>query len=292
MRAIETIILVFVSENESLHTKLPLVNWILKMTSKPRVCAVSYLNTVPLVWGMLHGDERNLFDLSFGLPAECADRLSDGRADIGIVPAVELTRQKLDIIPGAGIACRGPVRSILLISKVPFERIQILAGDSSSRTSVALARIILQRKYGAEPELIAHAPKLNSMLQQAEAALIIGDPALAIEPDALPYATLDLGAEWVKMTGLPMVFAVWAARASGYDANPFLSSLRFGLDHLEQIVNQEASKRGFPPDLARRYLTEHIAFDLGAREYEGLDLFLDYARQLPNPILSGRLTVS
>jgi chorismate dehydratase len=262
------------------------------MTMKPRVCAVSYLNTVPLVWGMLHGEERELFDVSFGLPAECADRLSDGRADIGIVPAVELTRQKLDIIPGAGIACRGPVRSILLISKVPFEQIQVLAGDSSSRTSVALARIVLQRKYGAEPEMIAHAPKLNLMLDQAEAALIIGDPALAIDPGALPYATLDLGAEWVKMTGLPMVFAVWAARMSGHDPAPFLSSLRFGLDHLEEVIRDEAPKRGFAADLARRYLTEHIAFDLGAKEYQGLELFLDYARQLPNPTLSRRLTVS
>jgi predicted solute-binding protein len=77
---------------------------------KPQVSVVSYLNTVPLVWGMLHGRQRGLFDLSFAIPAECADRLADGRADIGIVPSVELNRQKLDIIRGTGIACQGPVR--------------------------------------------------------------------------------------------------------------------------------------------------------------------------------------
>ena len=107
---------------------------------------------------MLHGDERGLFELSFAIPAECADRLADGRADIGIVPSVELNRQKLEIIPGTGIACHGPVRSILLISKVPFERIRTLATDASSRTSVALSRIVLAKKYGVEPQLYSETP--------------------------------------------------------------------------------------------------------------------------------------
>src|ERR1035438_7061767 len=98
---------------------------------------------------MLHGDERGLFDLSFAIPAECADRLADGRADIGIVPSVELNRQKLEIIPGTGIACGGPVRSILLISKVPFEEIRTLATDASSRTSVGLSRVaVAEAEWG------------------------------------------------------------------------------------------------------------------------------------------------
>src|SRR5690242_9592708 len=165
---------------------------------KPRVCAVSFLNTVPLVWGMLHGEQRDLFDLSFAIPSECANRLADGRADIGIVPAVELNRQRLYILRGTGIACRGPVRSILLISKAPFSQIRSLATDSSSRTSVMLARIILSKKYGAEPELLSHPPDLSSMLQTCDAALIIGDPALLLDPAALPYRVLDLGDEWTR----------------------------------------------------------------------------------------------
>ena len=131
---------------------------------------------------MLHGDERGLFDLERSLPAECADRLADGRADIGIVPSVELNRQKLEIIPGAGIACRGAVRSILLISKVPFGDIRTLATDSSSRTSVALSRIILARKYGVTPRLHSERPHLGSMLEHSDACLIIGDAALLLDP--------------------------------------------------------------------------------------------------------------
>ena len=95
---------------------------------------------------MLHGPQQSLFDLEFRIPAECADRLASGEADIGIIPSFELTKQDLEIIPGAGIACHGAVRSILLISKVPAAEIRTLAADSSSRTSVELARVILDRK--------------------------------------------------------------------------------------------------------------------------------------------------
>lgn len=251
----------------------------------PRVCAVSFFNTVPLVWGMLNGDQRGLFDLSFALPSECADRLADGRADIGIVPAIELIRQKLEIVRGAGIACRGPVRSILLISKAPFSQIRTLATDSSSRTSVQLARIVLSKKYGVEPDLLAHRPELEPMLEHCDAALIIGDPALVIEPAQLRYRSLDLGEEWTRMTGLPMVFAVWAARADSpaQDPEPFLRSLRFGLEHLDEIVRQYHSRVGISADLAREYLTRHIAFELGEREYRGLSLFLKYGAELEHP---------
>jgi len=247
---------------------------------------VSYLNTVPLVWGMTHGEQRGLFDLSFAIPAECADRLESGLADIGIVPAVELNRQKLEIIRGAGIACHGPVRSILLISKVPFEEIRKLATDSTSRTSVALSRVILARKFGVEPEVRSQTPHLPSMLAQADAALIIGDAALVLEPAELPFHVLDLGAEWVKLTGLPMVFAVWAARGGfpPQDPKPFLESMRYGLAHIDDIARAEHAKVGVSEQLARTYLKQNIVFDLGDREYAGLETFLQYARELQNPV--------
>ncbi len=231
---------------------------------------------------MLHGEQRGLFDLSFAIPAECADRLQSGLADIGIVPAVELNRQKLEIIPGAGIACHGPVRSIFLISKVPYAEIRRLAADSTSRTSVALSRVILARKYGVEPEVRSHAPHLASMLEHADAALIIGDAALVLDPAELPFQVLDLGAEWVQMTGLPMVFAVWAARAelSPQDPQPFLESLRFGQAHIDDIARSEHAKVGVSEDLARSYLQNNIVFQLGDREYAGLKTFLQYASEL------------
>src|SRR5579864_1338489 len=206
--------------------------------SKLRVCAVSFLNTTPLVWGMLHGPQRGRFDLDFQIPAACADQVASGAADIGIIPSFELTRQNLEIIPSAGIACRGPVRSILLISARPAAEIRRLAVDSGSRTSVQLARVILERRFGAVPDLIPHAPDLDAMLRLADAALIIGDPALHIEPARLPYHVYDLGKEWVEMTGLPFVFAVWAGRKSVITPDvveAFQSSCRFGRARIEEI---------------------------------------------------------
>jgi chorismate dehydratase len=242
---------------------------------------------------MLHGEQRELFDLSFAIPAECADRLETGLADIGIVPAVELNRQKLEIIRGAGIACHGPVRSIFLISKVPYSDIRRLAADSTSRTSVALSRVILSRKYGVEPQVRSHAPHLPSMLENADAALIIGDAALVLDPTDLPFHVLDLGAEWVQMTGLPMVFAVWAARSEfpTQDLKPFLESMRFGRTHIDDIARSEHAKVGVSEDLARSYLEHNIVFELGEREYAGLKTFLQYASELRSPIQERKVSV-
>jgi predicted solute-binding protein len=230
---------------------------------------------------MLHGPQRGLFDLDFRVPAGCADEVASGAADIGIVPSFELTRQDLEIIPGTGIACRGPVRSILLVSTRPAAEIRSLAVDSSSRTSVQLARVILERRYGAEPLQAPHAPDLDAMLKIADAALIIGDPALRIDLN-VPYFVYDLGAEWVEMTGLPMVFAVWAGRKGSIApevAEAFQGSFRYGREHIEDIVAAESADRGFAPDLVRQYLTRHIVHELGPREYEGMELFLRYARE-------------
>ena len=242
---------------------------------------------------MQHGEQRGLFDLSFAIPAECADRLADGRADIGIVPAVELNRQKLEVIRGTGVACHGPVRSILLISKLPFAEIRKLATDSTSRTSVALSRIILARKYGVEPEHWPQAPHIGKMLENADAALIIGDTALLLDPETLPFHVLDLGQEWAEMTGLPMVFAVWAARAGvpRQDSKPFTDSLRFGLEHMDDIVREWHPKLGLPESLVREYLTKNIVFELGEREYLGLKTFLQYASELSHPVEAKKVSV-
>lgn len=251
------------------------------------MCAVSYLNTVPLVWGMLHGDERRLFDLSFCLPSECAERLEDGSADIGIVPVVELPRLGLEIIRGTGIASHGAVRSILLITKKPLAEIRTLAADSGSRTSVVLARILLAELHGAVPRFISMAPELGPMLDAADAALIIGDPALRLNMAELPYEVVDLSEEWTRMTGKPMVFAVWAGARSMpcRELEPaFAASCRFGIDHIEKIITQESQRRGLPAELARDYLTRHIVFELGEDEYGGMELFLQHAASLTGTV--------
>jgi chorismate dehydratase len=249
--------------------------------SRLRVCAVSYLNTSPLVWGLLHGPQQGLFDLSFQVPAGCADEVASGAADIGILPVFELSRVPgLEVLPGTGIGCHGPVRSILLVSAKPAAAIRTLAVDTSSRTSVQLARVILSRRYGASPEFLPHKPDLDAMLRVADAALIIGDPALRIDPARLPYHVYDLGAEWVEMTGLPMVFAVWAGRKQAIRPDvvrAFTESCRYGRERIEEIVSIESARREFSPELVREYLTRHIVHELGPRDYEGMDLFLKYA---------------
>jgi chorismate dehydratase len=240
------------------------------------VSAVSYLNTWPLVWGFLHGPQHGLFDFRFDLPVHCAEALRDGKADIGLLPCAELDRLGLDFLPDLGIACEGPVRSILLISRVPFEEIRSLAVDSSSRTSVALSRIILAERYGCRPVVVSHAPSLEEMLARNDAALIIGDPALHLDPERLPYRVLDLGAAWVEWSGLPMVFAVWAGRREVLTADvaeAFISSYRWGRERVDEMVEFAELERGFAGELARSYFTRHIVYPLSSKHLEGLALF-------------------
>jgi len=239
---------------------------------------------------MLHGPVSDVFDLRFALPSECADQLASGEADIGIVPVIEMARQKLEYFRGTGIACHGPVRTILLISKVSFREIRTVATDSGSRTSVMLTRLILAEKFGVEPKLISRRADLAPMLGEADAALVIGDPALRIDPATLPFESLDLGAEWTAMTGLPMVFAVWSGRKEiiqdRYE-QAFIESCRYGLQHIDAIVRAEAPARRVTEELAREYLTRHIVFELGDRDYAGLELFLERAARLDSVAVTG-----
>lgn len=255
------------------------------IAERVRICAVSYLNSVPLVWGLLR--DRHLdaqpFDLTFRVPAGTAEMLKNSEADVGIVSSIELPRQNLDYVKGLGIASRGAVRSIFLIASKPIGGIRSLAADSHSRTSVALCRIVLARRYGIKPEIINMPPDLPAMLHAADAALIIGDPALHLEPSRLPYEVYDVGEEWAHLTGLPMVYAVWAARHGALTASlidVLFESYYFGRDHLEEIIKSESARRGFAEDLARRYLTRHLAFELEPDDLRGLELYLQYAAEL------------
>ena len=243
---------------------------------KLRVSAVSFLNTVPLVRGITNGPQRGCFDLRFRVPSVVADDLESGAADIGIVPCAELDRLGLSFLPDVGIACRGAVRSILLVSRVEPEKIRTLAADTSSRSSVMLARIILGERFGCDPVLVPRSPDLEAMLHSADAALIIGDPALKIEPSQLPYRVLDLGEEWYSLTGLPMVFAVWAGSNEKLTAEvraAFLESCLFGLERIDEIAAEAPRTHGIAEELAHLYLTDRIRFRLGNDEHRGLELY-------------------
>lgn len=250
----------------------------------PKVCAVSYLNTTPLIWGLQNTALGQQVDLTSALPSECADRVREGKADIGILPVVEIERQGLQWLPGVGIACRGEVRSILLVSKTPLSRIQKLAADIGSRTSVMLARILLAERHSCEPAIVAMRADLDAMLAVADAALIIGDPALLLDPVALRarYEVLDLGQEWVDHTGYPMIFALWSGHSENLRpglADLFIESYRSSLPHLAEIVANECPPRGIEQKLGSKYLTEHIAFELNARDYQGMEIYLRYTRE-------------
>jgi chorismate dehydratase len=240
---------------------------------------------------MLHGPQREQVQLSFAVPSTCASDVERGTVDIGLVPVAEIPRQGLEIVPGVGITCLGAVRSILLISRVRWKEVRTLAADLGSRTSVELARVILRERYGVEPEIVLREPILDKMLSTADAALIIGDSALRIAPEELPFECLDLGAEWLAHTGLPMVFAAWAGKP-GIPVeslqNVTNGSYEFGNAKIDKIVEQEYGLRQVSKQLADRYLREHIRFELGPKEYQGLQAFYELANLSQHATLAAR----
>ncbi len=276
--------------------RIVMVGWYLTTLSdqsrRLRLSVVSYLNTVPLIWGILHGRQGAEFELQFGVPSKCALEVAAGKADIGIIPVVEMARQGLSYLPSTGIASRGPVRSILLVSKVPLGQVRTLAADSGSRTSVMLARVILSHRYGVSPRVFPMPPDLPSMFDSADAALVIGDAALSINPADTPYQVLDLGEEWTAMTGLPMVFAVWAGREETLNCEldrVFADSCRYGLANLDEIAHQESARRGLTAEAIRAYLSDNVVLQLGNEEHRGLSRFLELAAELDEQIAPGRV---
>jgi predicted solute-binding protein len=232
---------------------------------------------------MLHGGQQGAFDLFFRVPSECADAVASGQAEVGIIPCFELLRNRYATVPGAGIASRGPVRSILLVSKVPAGEIRTLAADASSRSSVMLARILLAEKFGAHPAVTSQPPQLETMLALADAALVIGDPALRLDPAALPFHVYDLGAEWTSFTGLPMVYAVWAGPEpyiTPAAIDVFQQSCRYGVERLDEIAKAESAKRGISVALGEEYLRRNLICELDADCMRGLERYLASARQI------------
>jgi chorismate dehydratase len=256
------------------------LKWALSHNKEIRIGAVSYLNTLPLVYGMLKGPQKALVDLTFSTPSVCAAQLDGGAIDVGLVPVAEIARQGLEIVPGLGIAAQGAVRSILLFSKVPWHSVRTLATDSSSRTSVELARVVLRERFGVTPVLLPSEPNLDRMLESADAALIIGDPALRIEPSELPYEWLDLAEAWSALTHLPFVFAAWAGKPGipvESVAALALGSYRFGWEQVAEIVRTESAPRGISESLADRYLRHHLWYEIGPKELAGWEAFLSMA---------------
>jgi chorismate dehydratase len=249
---------------------------------KPRVSVVQYLNTVPLIWGLLHGEQQCKYELAFTTPAGCADAVRDGEADIGIIPSIEYQHIcGLSIVSGVSIACNWEVKSVLLLSNVPAESVRTVTADNSSRTSVVLARILLEKFYLRQVEMTSAHPAPDEMLKRADAALVIGDPALTYRGPA--RHVYDLGAEWRKFTGLPFVFAFWAghehARLEKFGRD-FRDSRDYGLAHMDEIAVECALRYNMRPEEVKFYLTQNIDYNLNETHRQGLSLFYKLAREL------------
>lgn len=246
-----------------------------------RLGAVSYLNTRPLVYGLERETDR--FDLRFDVPAKCAELLHANEVDLGLIPSIEYPGHDYRIVPGVSIASDGPVASVAIFSKVPTDRIRAIALDTSSRTSVALLRVLCARWFAIAPQFVPMPPDFNRMLRECDAALVIGDNALFADHEALGLDKVDLGEEWIGMTGRPFVYAFWAGRAGVVGPDSVLALQRArdrGLTATDTI-----GRDVFPgdPERAARagvYLRENVKYALGEPEIAGLRQFYQLAAEV------------
>ena len=235
-----------------------------------RLGVVSYLNVEPMVHG-LRADPR--FEIVPAVPSRVAEMLHAGEVDLGVIPSIEYAAGDYAIVPGIGIASRGPVGSVHLFHRGPLERIVRVALDTSSRTSVALARILLRLRLGKDPEYVAMAPSVAGMLAAADAAVVIGDPALFHDGDE---PRLDLGQEWTRVTGLPFVYAFWAGRPGAVTAEQvglLQASLRSGLSAIPAIASAYNGLGAGRAAASESYLRGNIVYTLGEAEFAGLREF-------------------
>jgi len=240
-----------------------------------RVGTVPYLNARPLVFGFEQGIAAQRLRLESDLPSRLAARLRRETLDVALLSTIELGRiPGLTVVPGLAIGSLGPVRSVLLVSRVPVERIATLGLDPASRTSNALAEVLLRERYGVAPAAEECSGTMEEVLHARDAVLRIGDAALFSKVPA-GATVVDLGASWTEWTSLPFVYAVWVARDGVLDrelCEAFHASAARGRESLPAIAAGATD-----PELARRYLSENIRYGLGERELAGLRRFLTLA---------------
>lgn len=244
-----------------------------------RIGAVSYLNTRPLIYG-LRDRLRGIGSLELNLPSRLAESLAAGNLDVALIPSAEYFRglaRGYSIVSDAAIACRGPVWSVRLLSRVPISQIESLALDVGSRTSAALVQILLNRQVGVRPRTIPLEMEQVPENVDADAILMIGDRAMH-PPAGVYHEIIDLGQWWGEITGLPFVFAMWVARP-GMDLGELETILADsrdqGLRNIDQISAVEAGPHGLTVDDLRRYFTDNLHFYLGDQEHLALSAFRD-----------------
>ena len=249
-----------------------------------RLGAVAYLNARPLVFGL---ERSPLFDLRFDPPSLCAELLHANDIDVGMIPSIEYCRSALSlskggaeyrIVPGMGIISYGEVASVALFTQKPLAEVQTIAADTSSRTSNGLVRILCAERFGITPDFRPMPPQPERMFRECDAALIIGDAALYLDPAEHGVEKIDLGAEWTTLTGLPFVWAFWAGRpgvVSPEAADALTEARDRGVAASDEIADAYCGEDRAA--LGRRYLRENIYYRLGDREEAGLRRYYQLA---------------
>ncbi|MGW4648880.1 menaquinone biosynthetic enzyme MqnA/MqnD family protein [Kitasatospora sp. NPDC004289] len=256
---------------------------------RPRVGHIQFLNCLPLYWGLARTGNLLDLDLSKDTPEKLSDQLVNGALDIGPITCVEYLRNadQLVVLPDIAVGSDGPVMSCVIVSRLPLHELdgKRVALGSTSRTSVRLARLLLEEREGVRPEYFSCPPDLELMLADADAAVLIGDPALRASLEQAPQQGLavhDLGEMWKEWTGLPFVFAVWAARREYAESHPevvaavhraFLESRDLSLTEAPLVAEQAARWEEFDAPLLERYFTEALDFSLGERQLAGIAEF-------------------
>ncbi|MEW2622199.1 menaquinone biosynthesis protein [Streptomyces sp. NPDC048106] len=260
--------------------------------TRPRVGHIQFLNCLPLYWGLARTGTLLDFQLTKDTPEKLSERLIRGDLDIGPVTLVEYLKNADDLVafPDIAVGCDGPVMSCVIVSQVPLEQLDgaKVALGSTSRTSVRLAQLLLAERYGVQPEYYTCPPDLSLMMQEADAAVLIGDAALRANLHDGPrygLAVHDLGALWKEWTGLPFVFAVWAARRDYLEREPvithqvhqaFLESKKISLEEVDKVAEQAAHWEAFDAQTLAKYFTT-LDFSFGEAQ---LAAVAEFARRV------------
>lgn len=247
-----------------------------------RIGAVGYLNARPLTWALDRSPDR--WRVRYDVPSVCSALLHAGEVDLGLIPSVEyLQAPEYRLVPGVGIGSRGPVASVALFTRRPIASVRRIALDTSSRTSVALVKVLCRYRFRIEPEFVPHGPDLQVMTRDSDAALLIGDPALEVEHRTMGLDKIDLGEEWTAMTGLPFVYAAWTGRPGAIrddDVRALQQAQREGVTATEAIAAEYGGNDPAATARAAAYLRHNVRYALGPEETRGLQTFLDYAAEM------------
>jgi chorismate dehydratase len=249
-----------------------------------RISLVHYLNAAPLGWSLLHGPLKGRFQVVPSSPSKCADDLACGEADVGLIPSIEYQRiPDLKIVPGVAIGASRRVRSVLLVRNRDGQdaRIRKVALDTNSRTSAALAKLLLTRIQGPAPEFVHHEPDAPAMLRTCDAALIIGDAALKL--DLRLFRVTDLAQAWIEWQKQPFVFAVWACRSDAHLPTDFTALLReakeWGCAQRSWIAEAYAARLSLPTRFLEEYLCRNVVYEMGEGQIAGLERFYRLAHE-------------